>query len=151
MPVSEADGSARTAHGRAAVTGSINPIIMFCHICGERHGPDRMQEQTAYSLIGGEASVARLCDRFYELMDATVPQFATIRALHPADLQSSRDKLFMFLSGWLGGPDLYVQNIGHPMLRRRHLPFAIGEDERDQWVACMYPGDGVDRHREAAA
>ncbi len=96
-----------------------------------------MQEPTAYSLIGGETSVARLCDRFYELMDA-VPQFAAIRTLHPADLQSSRDKLFMFLSGWLGGPDLYVQNIGHPMLRGRHLPFAIGEDERDQWVACMF-------------
>jgi hemoglobin len=96
-----------------------------------------MQEQTAYLLIGGEATVARLCDRFYELMD-TVPQFAAIRSLHPADLQTSRDKLFMFLSGWLGGPDLYVQNIGHPMLRRRHLPFAIGENERDQWVACMF-------------
>lgn len=95
-----------------------------------------MQEQTPYQLIGGEASVLRLCASFYELMN-TVPQFATIRALHPSDLQSSRDKLFMFLSGWLGGPDLYVQNIGQPMLRRRHLPFAIGESERDQWVACM--------------
>jgi hemoglobin len=95
-----------------------------------------MPEATPYTLIGGETTVARLCQRFYELME-TVPQFATIRALHPADLQSSRDKLFMFLSGWLGGPDLYVQNIGHPMLRRRHLPFAIGEAERDQWVACM--------------
>ncbi len=67
----------------------------------------------------------------------SVPQFATIRALHPVELQSSQDKLYMFLSGWLGGPDLYVENIGHPMLRRRHLPFAIGESERDQWVACM--------------
>ncbi len=95
-----------------------------------------MQEQTLYLLLGGETTVARLCDRFYELM-AQVPQFATIRALHPDDLQSSRDKLFMFLSGWLGGPDLYVQQIGHPMLRRRHMPFAIGEEERDQWVACM--------------
>ncbi len=103
-----------------------------------QHLPERkaMQEQTPYLLIGGEASLASLCDRFYELMD-TVCQFATIRALHPADLQPSRDKLFMFLSGWLGGPDLYVQHIGHPMLRRRHLPFAIGESERDQWVACM--------------
>ena len=96
-----------------------------------------MEEETPYRLIGGEATVRRLCQCFYELMDS-VPQFATIRALHPADLQSSRDKLFMFLSGWLGGPDLYVQKVGHPMLRRRHLPFAIGEAERDQWVACMY-------------
>ncbi|MBK8578765.1 MAG: group II truncated hemoglobin [Candidatus Accumulibacter sp.] len=95
-----------------------------------------MQQQTPYQLIGGESTLARLCNRFYELMDS-VPQFATIRALHPVELQSSQDKLYMFLSGWLGGPDLYVENIGHPMLRRRHLPFAIGESERDQWVACM--------------
>jgi hemoglobin len=96
-----------------------------------------MTEDTPYALIGREAAVRKLCEKFYELMD-TVPQFAPIRALHPADLKSSRDKLFMFLSGWLGGPDLYVQHIGHPMLRRRHLPFAIGEAERDQWVACMF-------------
>lgn len=95
-----------------------------------------MQQQTPYQLIGGESTLARLCNRFYELMDS-VPQFATIRALHPVELQSSQDKLYMFLSGWLGGPDLYVENIGHPMLRRRHLPFTIGESERDQWVACM--------------
>jgi hemoglobin len=95
-----------------------------------------MQQQTPYQLIGGESTLARLCNRFYELMDS-VPQFATMRALHPVELQSSQDKLYMFLSGWLGGPDLNVENIGHPMLRRRHLPFAIGESERDQWVACM--------------
>lgn len=95
-----------------------------------------MQEKTPYELIGGEATVARLVDRFYALMD-TVPQFAGIRAMHGVDLKGSREKLFMFLSGWLGGPDLYVQKIGHPMLRRRHLPFPIGEAERDQWVSCM--------------
>lgn len=95
-----------------------------------------MQEQTPYLLIGGEPAVAALSARFYELMDS-VPQFAELRAMHPADLQPSRDKLFMFLSGWLGGPDLYVQNVGHPMLRKRHMPFAIGEGARDQWVACM--------------
>lgn len=96
-----------------------------------------MPEQTLYQLIGGESTVAALCDHFYGLM-AQTPQFQTIRAMHPDNLQSSRDKLFMFLSGWLGGPDLYVQQIGNPMLRRRHLPFAIGTEERDQWVACMY-------------
>lgn len=95
-----------------------------------------MQEQTPYVLIGGEVAVSKLCDRFYELMD-TVAQFAQLRAMHPADLKSSRDKLFMFLSGWFGGPDLFVQNFGHPRLRQRHMPFSIGETERDQWVACM--------------
>ena len=96
-----------------------------------------MPDVTPYEMIGGEAAIARLTDSFYTLM-ASVPQFAGIHAMHPEDLSESRDKLFMFLSGWLGGPDLYVQHIGHPMLRRRHLPFAIGEAERDQWVACMF-------------
>lgn len=89
-----------------------------------------------YELIGGEATVRAMVDHFYTLMDE-VPQFAGIRAMHPDDLGESRRKLFMFLSGWLGGPDLFVQEFGHPMLRRRHLPFSIGEGERDQWVACM--------------
>jgi hemoglobin len=95
-----------------------------------------MEEQTTYDKIGGDAAVARLCDRFYALMDS-VPQFAELRAMHPEDLQSSRDKLYMFLSGWFGGPDLFVEKFGHPRLRARHLPFAIGVRERDQWVACM--------------
>jgi hemoglobin len=91
---------------------------------------------TTYEKIGGEAAVGKLCDRFYELM-ATVPQFKELRAMHPEDLQGSRDKLFMFLSGWMGGPDLFVEKFGHPRLRGRHMPFAIGVQERDQWVACM--------------
>lgn len=92
--------------------------------------------QTTYEKIGGEATVSRLTARFYELM-ATVPQFAELRAMHPEDLGGSRDKLFMFLSGWFGGPDLFVEKFGHPKLRARHMPFAIGVRERDQWVACM--------------
>lgn len=95
-----------------------------------------MKPATTYEIIGGEEAVGRLCDRFYQLMD-TVPQFAGIRALHPADLKHSRDKLFMFLSGWMGGPDLFVEKFGHPRLRARHMPFAIASAERDQWVACM--------------
>jgi hemoglobin len=91
---------------------------------------------TTYDKIGGDAGVALLCDRFYEFM-ASVPQFAPLRAMHPADLQGSRDKLYMFLSGWFGGPDLFVEKFGHPRLRGRHMPFAIGVAERDQWVACM--------------
>ncbi|MDD2664051.1 MAG: group II truncated hemoglobin [Dechloromonas sp.] len=91
---------------------------------------------TTYDKIGGEATVGKLADRFYELMDS-VPQFAELRAMHPESLQGSRDKLFMFLSGWFGGPDLFVENFGHPRLRARHMPFAIGTRERDQWVACM--------------
>ena len=89
-----------------------------------------------YALLGGEAAVRRLIDRFYDLMDEA-PEYYVIRKLHPQDLAGSREKLFMFLSGWLGGPPLYVEKHGHPMLRARHLPFAIGTAERDAWIACM--------------
>jgi hemoglobin len=95
-----------------------------------------MENTTTYEKIGGDAAVGQLCDRFYELM-ATVPQFSELRAMHPESLKGSRDKLYMFLSGWLGGPDLFVEKFGHPRLRGRHAPFAIGVSERDQWVACM--------------
>ncbi len=91
---------------------------------------------THYAAIGGEATVRALVQRFYELMD-TLPESYGIRKLHPADLRSSEDKLFMFLSGWLGGPQLYVEKFGHPRLRARHLPFPIGPAERDQWMLCM--------------
>jgi hemoglobin len=97
---------------------------------------DNPQTKTVYELIGGAETLGRLCDRFYELMD-TVPQFQVLRSLHPESLAGARDKLFKFLSGWTGGPDLFVQEHGHPMLRARHMPFAIGTAERDQWVACM--------------
>ena len=89
-----------------------------------------------YELIGGEDGVRRLVDRFYDYMDSD-PEAAEIRKLHAKDLRVSREKLFLFLSGWLGGPNLYVEKHGHPMLRRRHLPFAIGITERDQWLHCM--------------
>lgn len=95
-----------------------------------------MKPATPYELIGGESVVSRLVDRFYELMDS-VPQFAVLRAMHPENLDGAREKLFMFLSGWFGGPDLFVEKYGHPMLRARHMPFSIGTVERDQWVACM--------------
>jgi len=94
------------------------------------------EQFTDYQRIGGEAKVRELVRRFYELMDA-LPEAYGIRKLHAADLQSANDKLFMFLSGWLGGPQLFVEAFGHPMLRRRHLPFAIGDAERDQWMLCM--------------
>lgn len=86
--------------------------------------------------LGGEPAVRRLVDRFYDLMDLE-PGYAALRATHGPTLDSARDKLFWFLCGWLGGPEHYVQRFGHPALRARHLPFAIGLQERNQWVACM--------------
>lgn len=93
-------------------------------------------EHPPYQLIGGEAGIRRLVKTFYELMDS-MPETWEIRQMHPQDLSGSEDKLFKFLSGWLGGPQLYVEEFGHPMLRRRHLPYAIGKQERDQWLFCM--------------
>jgi hemoglobin len=94
------------------------------------------QAGSAFELLGGETQVRQLVDRFYDLMDLE-PQFSGIRKLHPASLDGSRDKLFWFLCGWLGGPNHYIERFGHPRLRARHLPFAIGIRERDQWMACM--------------
>ena len=91
---------------------------------------------SAYALLGGEAAVRALVDRFYDLM-ALDERFAGLRALHPVHLDGLRDKLFWFLSGWLGGPALYVERFGHPRLRARHLPFPIATAERDQWLLCM--------------
>ncbi len=91
---------------------------------------------TPYELLGGEAGVRRLVDRFYDLMD-TAPEAATIRALHARSLKASREKLFMFMTGWTGGPPVYVEKHGHPRLRMRHFPFAIGQRERDEWLWCM--------------
>jgi hemoglobin len=94
------------------------------------------QDATAFERVGGEASVRALVDRFYDLMDLD-PACTELRAMHPSTLDGSRDKLFWFLCGWLGGPQHYVERFGHPMLRARHLPFSIGIKERDQWLACM--------------
>ncbi|TXL66007.1 group II truncated hemoglobin [Zeimonas arvi] len=91
---------------------------------------------SVFETLGGEAGVRALVDRFYDQM-ALDERFAGIRALHPANLDGSRDKLYWFLCGWLGGPQHYQERFGHPRLRARHLPFPIGVSERDQWMLCM--------------
>jgi hemoglobin len=91
---------------------------------------------SVYERIGGEATLRALVKRFYELMD-TLPETYGIRKMHPEDLSGSGEKLFMYLSGYLGGPNLFIEKFGHPRLRARHMPFSIGADERDQWLMCM--------------
>ncbi len=97
-------------------------------------------KSTFFELLGGTetatSNIRALVEKFYDIMD-TDPKAAPIRAMHPQDLTSSREKLFMFLTGWTGGPQLYIERYGHPMLRRRHMPFAIDESARDQWMYCM--------------
>jgi hemoglobin len=92
--------------------------------------------ETPYEWIGGDAAVKSLVERFYDLMDLELG-YAALRATHGSDLANARQRLYWFLTGWLGGPQLYTDRFGHPMLRARHLPFVIGIRERDQWIACM--------------
>lgn len=117
---------------------------------------DATQEQerqgetiTLYQAVGGEAGVRALTRRFYALMD-TLPEAARCRAIHPPDLTGSEEKLYEYLTGWLGGPPLYTQKRGHPMLRRRHFVAPIGPAERDEWLLCFVraleetvPGEGL--------
>ncbi len=93
-------------------------------------------ENPHYRLLGGEAGIRALVERFYQLMDE-LPEAQVIRAMHPEHLGSSRQRLFEFLSGWLGGPPLYAQRHGHPRLRQKHLPFPIDTAARDAWMLCM--------------
>jgi hemoglobin len=91
---------------------------------------------TPFDWLGGEAAVLALTERFYDLMELE-PAYAALRSVHGSDLTDARQKLFWFLCGWLGGPSHYTERFGHPRLRMRHMPFAIGIRERDQWMACM--------------
>ncbi len=91
---------------------------------------------TLYEAVGGDAGVRALTRRFYALMDS-LPETARCRAIHPPDLSGSEEKLYEYLTGWLGGPPLYTQKRGHPMLRRRHFMASIGPGERDEWLLCF--------------
>ena len=97
---------------------------------------EKPAHDSVYTWIGGEPAVRALVERFYDLMDLE-PGYAALRAVHGNDLANARQRLFWFLCGWMGGPQHYTERFGHPMLRARHLPFAVGITERDQWLACM--------------
>ena len=105
--------------------------------------PSASTPQSLFDLLGGDPEatnqIRAIVEAFYDVMDSD-EKAKTIRLMHPEDLTSSREKLFMFLTGWTGGPQLYIERYGHPFLRRRHLPFKIGEEERDQWIYCMTKG-----------
>ena len=93
-------------------------------------------EPSLYEMLGGETGLRSLVNRFYDLVNSS-PEAQNIRRLHAKSLNQSREKLFMFLSGWSGGPQLYIQQFGHPRLRMRHMPFTIGTIERNEWLWCM--------------
>lgn len=91
-------------------------------------------EATPFDALGGETVIRSIVDDFYDLVDADAP---TLRAMLPKDDSVSRDKLYAYLVEWTGGPALYSPDRGHPRMRARHLPFAIGPDEVDAWLRCM--------------
>jgi hemoglobin len=93
-------------------------------------------ETTPFDRLGGEEGLRRLVDTFYDAMEQ-LPEAEGVRAMHPADLAESRRRLWMFLVGRFGGPQLYQQERGHPMLRARHGPFAIDLEAAGQWMICM--------------
>ncbi len=95
-----------------------------------------LADRTMYELLGAEAGIRAVVDRFYELMD-TDAVFGPIRTMHQPDLSPMRQGLYEFLSGWLGGPPLYIQRTGSPCLTGAHAPFSIDEEARDLWVLCM--------------
>jgi hemoglobin len=112
-------------------------VVSMLEVLGMNEAEDAAPATlTPFEWMGGETKVQALVDRFYDLMDIE-PGYAELRAVHGTTLDEARQKLFWFLCGWLGGPNHYIERFGHPRLRMRHMPFAIGIRERDQWVACM--------------
>jgi hemoglobin len=89
----------------------------------------------SYVAAGERHGIARLVEAFYRHMER-LPLAATIHAMH-GDLRLSREKLTVFLCGWLGGPNLYSATFGPISIPRVHKHLVIGEAERDAWLACM--------------
>ncbi|MCF2860241.1 group II truncated hemoglobin [Pseudoalteromonas sp. SMS1] len=93
-------------------------------------------ERTPYEILGGEQGTLAIANRFYDIMESD-PYAKPLYDMHPLPLDRIRQVFFEFLSGWLGGPDLFAEKYGHPRLRMRHMPFPINQALRDQWMYCM--------------
>ena len=89
--------------------------------------------RTPYDIIGGAETLSRLVDTFYDL----VKQNPDIGPLFPDDLSDVKERQYQFLTQFLGGPPLYTERHGHPMLRARHLRFPIGVKQAEAWLNCM--------------
>jgi hemoglobin len=95
---------------------------------------ETLPEQTLYDAAGGMPFFERVVGRFY----AAVAMDPTLRPLYPEpDLAGAQRRLTLFFAQYWGGPRTYDQERGHPRLRMRHMPFAIGPAERDAWVRLM--------------
>jgi len=88
---------------------------------------------TVYEQLGGDEPFRRLVDAFY----ARIENDRVLRHLFPEDLGPGKENQFLFLTQYWGGPPRYAEQRGHPRLRMRHFPFAIGQAERNAWVSNM--------------
>lgn len=93
------------------------------------------QPQTPYQILG-EDGIRELTGVFYELMDE-LPEVAKLRAMHAEDLTPMKEKLALYLTGWMGGPPRYADKYGTVCMTEPHEPYHIGPEERDQWLLCM--------------
>jgi len=95
--------------------------------------------ETPYALLGGADRVRALVERFYDHMGEHEPALARLHRCTPEGQveRTSRDRFALFLIGWLGGPDDYIQQHGHPRLRMRHGRVAVDIAMRDAWLRCM--------------
>lgn len=103
---------------------------------GKKKSEENASHNTPYYLIGGEMKVRELANSFYDIME-TDPLAAELLAIHPQPLDRIRHVFFLYLTMWLGGPDDFQQQFGHPRLRARHLPFTVSPELKDQWMYCM--------------
>jgi hemoglobin len=96
-------------------------------------------KQTPFELVGGADAVRGLVERFYEIMSDREPVLAKLHPCTPDGrvARVPRDRFALFLIGWLGGPDDYVEQFGHPRLRMRHGRVAVDVAMRDAWLRCM--------------
>lgn len=97
------------------------------------------ETDTPYSRLGGREAVLALAEAFYDAMDASEPELAKLHELDEAGRVSrrSRDRFGLFLVGWLGGPQEYMEKHGHPRLRMRHARVPVSSSMRDAWIRCM--------------
>lgn len=96
-------------------------------------------DESPFTRLGGEAAVLALAEHFYDAMERTEP---ALTALHRCDApgkvsREARDRFALFLVGWLGGPQTYVERHGHPRLRMRHAHVRVDLAMRDAWLRAM--------------
>ncbi|MCM3632635.1 MULTISPECIES: globin domain-containing protein [Paenibacillus] len=92
-----------------------------------------MAQQSTYELIGGADTIRKIVEAFYP----KVQKNPEIGPLFPEDITPVMEKQYMFLTQFFGGPMLYTEAYGHPMMRARHMPFPITEKSANAWLSCM--------------